>query len=197
MLGALPVVSQNGQFIHLQGFTKLLLLRVLEGPSFLEADEHEVFSMGEGQGLPRGGDLGQSHPESLVALQLVALENHQESFPGPPEFQVQDLSSGESARFEDGEALGPQGLEVGTHIAFRLDGSGQGALGLPFQGLPQLAYGLKAEAEPGSHQLTLFRKGARSIPKICPMASMAWRWSEPSAVACLRKDWMAGWNWMA
>ena len=59
--------------------------------------------------------------------------------------------------------------------AFRLESLGQGALRFMFESLPQLAQRLEAEAETGRHQASAFRNGARSMPKICPMASMARR----------------------
>ena len=60
MLGALPVVAEDGQLIHGQGFAQLLFLLVLEGPALLEADEHQVVPVCVGQGLPGRGDLGRA-----------------------------------------------------------------------------------------------------------------------------------------
>ena len=190
-------MAKDGQFIHLQGFAKLLFLHVLESPAFLEADEHEMVPMGEDQRFPRSGDLGGGGPQALVAFDLAAAQHHQVPFACAPEIQIENLSCGESVRFEEGGALCRQGLEEDPDIAFDLESMGQGAFCFVLPGLAQLAQGFEAEAEAGGHQLPAFRNGARSMPKICPMASMAWRWSEPSAVAWRRKDWMAGWNWMA
>jgi hypothetical protein len=168
------VVLEDGQLIHLQGLAKLLLLRVLEGSAFLEADEHQVVPMGEGQGLPCRGDLGGGRPEALISFKLTPLQNHQIPLSRPPELKVEDLAGGEAAGFEKGAALFGQAIQVITDFALHLEGSGQGAFRLPFQGLPKLPHGFEAKTEPGGHQLLAFRKGARSMPKICPMASMAW-----------------------
>jgi len=191
------VVALYGQFIHLQGLAQLLFARMLEGPAFLQADQHQVVAVREDQGFPLGRDLRRSYPEALVAFQLPPLQDHQETFARAPEFQIEGLPCGQAAGFEDGEALGGQGIQGGADLQFGLHGPGEGAFSLTFQRLPQPAQRLKAEAETGGHQLPAFKKGARSMPKIWPMASMASRWLELSAVACRRKAWMAGWNWMA
>ena len=191
------MVPEHRQLIHLQGLPELLLALVLEGAALLEADEHQVVPVGQGESFPRLGHPGGGVPEALVGLQLPALQDDQEALAVPPEGQVQHLSRGLAAGFEEGPALVRQGIDVGADLLLSLEGPGQGPLGLAFQGLPQLAQGLEPEAESGGHQACAFRKGARSMPKIWPMASMAWRWSELSAVACRRKYWMGAWNWMA
>ena len=105
-LGALAVVAQDGQFVHGQGLAQLLFLFVLEGPAFLEADEHEVVPVGVVQGLPGGRDLGGGLAEPFVGLQLAALQHHQEALPGPPEFQVEGLARPETANAEAVRAIG-------------------------------------------------------------------------------------------
>ena len=170
---------------------------MLEGTAFLEADEHQVVPVGEAEGFPLLGHLHEGHPEALVAFHLPALEDHQEALPIPPKVQVQELPGREPPGFEERLALLGHGIQLGPDVPLGLEGPGEGPLRLFLQGLPQLAQGLEAEVEAGGHQLVAFRKGARSMPKIWPMASMARRWSELSAVACRRKDWMAGGNWMA
>ena len=169
------MVSQYGQFIHLQGLAKLLFLCVQEGPAFFETDEHQVIPVGEGQGLALDGDLSCGQPEAFIGFQLAALQHHQVPLSGAPEIQIEDLARGEAAGFEDAQALGCQGLQVGADIEFGLEGPSQGTLGFTLQGFPELANGFEAETEAGGHQLTVFRNGVRSMPKICPMASMARR----------------------
>ncbi len=191
------MVPEHRQLIHLQGLPELLLALVLEGAALLEADEHQVVPVGQGEGFPLLGHFGDSDPEALVALQLSALEDHQEPLPVPPEVQVQELPRRDPPGLEERLALLCQGIQLRPDVPLGLEGPSQSPLRFALQGLPQLAQRLEAEVEAGGHQSEAFRKGARSMPKIWPMASMARRWSELSAVACRRKDWMAGWNWMA
>ncbi len=190
------MMAKDGQFIHLSGLAELLLPSVLESPALLEADEHEMVPVGEDQGLPRSGNLGGGGSQAFITFDLPTAQYHQVALTGVPKLQVEELSGGRSARFEERGALDSQGIEKVPGVTLSLECMGQGTLCFALQGLSQLAQGLEPEAEPGRHQ-TLLRNGARSMPKIWPMASMAWRWSEPSAIAWRRKDWMAGWNWIA
>ena len=189
-------MAKDGQFIQLEGFAELLFPGVLKGPALLEANQHQMVPVGLGQGLTRFVDSRGGFTQAGIRFDLPALQHHQITLARPPELKIEDLATDCAARLVDGEPLGGEGLEEGANLLFSIQGPGQGPLGLALQGLPQLAHGLEAEPEPGGHQVTL-RKGVKSMPKIWPMASMAWWWLEPSAVAWRRKDWMAGWNWMA
>ncbi len=160
------MVPEDGQLIHFEGFPKGLLPLMEQGSSLLEPDEHEVLPVGEGQALPGCGHLGGGGPQLLVGRDLAALQDLEEASPGSPHVQVHDLAWQHALGLEKSIALLRQLVDEATDLPLGLQGSAQGALGLALDGLPQLAQGLEAEAEPGGHQAGAFMKGARSMPKI-------------------------------
>lgn len=100
------MVLLYGHFIHFQGFSDLLFPCMLEGPAFFEANEHQMVPVGMGQAFSGGRDRSRSFAKAFIAFDLAAFQDDEESFSGPPEVEIEGLSSGTATGFEEGSSLG-------------------------------------------------------------------------------------------